>query len=108
MSAVAKLPATPSIERKSLDSKGLQRLVIGIGSESYCPVAFNSFTVGAISCEFDVAEGETVMDVYNRASLLLREMNQLEFEQGLDRYMARLKSANAAVLARAESNRKDR
>lgn len=91
-----------------LNAKGLQRLVVSIGSETYAPVAYNSFTVGAITCEFEVAADETVLEVYNRASVILAEMNHMEFESSLGRYMGHLQAGADAIRARAEANARKR
>ncbi len=108
MSVVAKPTPTIKADRKPIDAKGLQRLVVSIGAETYSPVQFNSFTVGAITCEFEVASDETVIDVYNRASVILAELNHMEFESSLGRYMGHLKAGADAIQARAEANRKAR
>jgi hypothetical protein len=73
-------------------------LSVAHGKEHFQPLRFQGFDIGPFELQTRIRRGESVMEAKRRAMRLLEQMAQEEFEEKLERFLARVKKSDSHVL----------
>jgi hypothetical protein len=76
----------------STPSEG-DKLTVTRGEETFSPVQYNSFRLGALTITTTVKPGETIEQAYDRCHRTLEELSDKQFDAQLKAFSNRLEKA---------------
>ncbi len=82
---------------------GRRTIKVTWGEENYHPVAYNGFKVGGVELVIDVPPSQTIEEAYDHAWERLDAIVRKQFDQKLEGFIQRLRTAGQAVKVSAAS-----
>lgn len=75
-------------------------LTLQLGPETFSLVKYNSFTVGPVTVTVKAGQGETGVQLYEKAKRLLNQLFVLEYEDALTRYLEHIRTGAERAMQR--------
>jgi len=83
-------PTSDLSQAPSLSTDAAGPVTFTLGKQHFSPIQYNNFEVGPFECRLQPKSGETYGEMLERATDLLEEMFDQEFERSLNKFLDRL------------------